>query len=179
MKTRPFLSTLFCIALVACCLGCSDDEVPISDEQEILFEVNYVNYAWGYQNNGILIDKQGRIRTYDKPKDWKFAALGPLTVAEMDENLSKTTISKVTIPPAELAQYVNLLKKVSDDDFSNPVNRGADMGGSSFYIYHFDPGSKVYTTVLLQSTGDMDTFNLDPDAKKISEWLLKVIQEVK
>ena len=61
--------------------ACSNEEFPVPDDQEIFFEVNYVNYAWGFQNDGFLIDKMGRVRTFDKPKEWKFASWGPFTVA--------------------------------------------------------------------------------------------------
>lgn len=179
MKTGPFPIFLCSFMLAALFLGCSDDQITVSDEQEILFEVNYVNYAWGYQNRGFFIDKTGRIRTYEKPKDWKFASLGSLTAAEMDENLSKTTVfADYTVPQAELAQYVNLMKKVSDSDLTDPVNSRVDGGSTSQYVYRFDTGTKTYSTVLLQSTGDVDQFNRDPDARKISDWLLKITQEI-
>lgn len=178
MRTRS-LSIFLCSCLLAALVtGCSNDEIKVSDEQEILFEVNYVNYAWGYQNRGYLIDKMGRIRRYENPKDWKFASPGPLTAAEMDENLSKTTFATYTIPLAELEQYVNVLKKVSDGDFTDPVNKMADAGATSYYVYHFDPGTKTYRTVLLQSVGDTDVFNRDPDAKRIADWLVTVSQKL-
>jgi len=179
MKTRPLLFSLYGIMLAVFCLGCSGDEITVSDEQEILFEVNYVNYAWGFQNNGFLIDKKGLVRTFDKPKDWKFADSGPLSAAEMDERLSKTTLVNYTVPAGELAQSIDKLKRVSDARFSEPSSRGADMGASAYYIYRYDPGQKIYTAVLLQSVGDNDVFNLDPDAKALSEWLVKVAQEIR
>lgn len=176
MKTRSFLISLCMIAVAIALPGCSDDEISVSDEQEILFEVNYVNYAWGFQNNGFLIDKKGRVRTYDKPKDWKFANAGPFTVAEMDERVAKTTISKYTVPANELSEYVNKLRRVSDKEYTDPVSVGADMGASSFYMYRYDTGSKTYQAVLLQSVGDNSVYNKDSDAKEIADWLVKVRQ---
>jgi hypothetical protein len=179
MKTRSFLSVICCLALTYALGGCSDPEITVSEEHEVLFEVNYTNHAWGHQNKGFLIDKAGRIRTYDNPKDWKTSFAGaPLTNADMDENLSKTVISKHTVSETELSKYVNISVKVSDSDFSKPVNRGADMGGTSLFIYRFDAATKTYTTVLLQEKGDNDIFNNDPDAKQIAEWLEKVSEEV-
>ncbi len=176
MKTRSFLISL-CITAAALALpACSDEEITVSDEQEILFEVNYVNYAWGFQNNGFLIDKMGRVRTFDKPKDWKFAPDGPFTVAEMDDRISKTKISSYTVPANELSQYVNKLRRVSDKDFTEPANVGADMGASAYYVYRYDSGSKTYHAVLLQSVGDSNVYNKDTDAKDIAEWLVKVRQ---
>jgi len=29
----------------------------VSDKQQILFQVDYINYAWGYQHNGFIIDE--------------------------------------------------------------------------------------------------------------------------
>lgn len=177
MKTRSFLFTLCMIAAVMLLPGCSDEEFPVPDDQEVFFEVNYVNYAWGFQNNGFLIDKMGRVRTFDKPKDWKFAEPGPLTTAEMDERLAKTTVAKYTVPANELAQYIKKMKRVSDKDFTELSNRGADMGARGYYVYRYDSGSKMYHAVLLQSVGDNEIYNKDSDAKEIAEWLVKVWQE--
>lgn len=174
MKTRPFLFALCMIAGTMLLPGCSGEEFPVPDDQEIFFEVNYVNYAWGFQNDGFLIDKTGRVRTFDKPKDWKFAGSRPLTAVEMDERLAKTTVSKYTVPANELARYIKKMKRVSDKDFTKPSNRGADMGASAYYVYRYDSGSKTYHAVLLQSVGDNDVYNKDSDAKEIAEWLVKV-----
>jgi hypothetical protein len=179
MKTRSFLSVICCLAITYALGGCSDPEITVSEEQEVLFEVNYTNHAWGHQNKGFLIDKAGRVRTYDNPKDWKTSFSGsPLTTADMDENLSKTVISKHTIPETELSKYLNQSVKVSDSEFSKPVSQGADMGATSLFIYRFDATTKTYTTVLLQQKGDNYIFNKDPDAKEIAEWLEKVSEDV-
>lgn len=179
MKTRSFLSVICCMALTYALGGCSDPDITVSEEQEVLFEVNYTNHAWGHQNKGFLIDKAGRIRTYDNPKDWKTGISGsPLTTAEVDENLSKTVISPYTLTNAEISEYISKSRKVSDSDFSKPVSRGADMGATSSFIYRYDPGTKTYTKVLLQQKGDNDVFNKDPDAEEIAKWLEKVSEEV-
>lgn len=178
MKTRSFLIAL-CLLFAALMLpACSGDEITVSDEQEIFFEVNYVNYAWGFQNNGFLIDKSGRVHTFDKPKDWKFAGSGPITLAEMDARLSKTTIANYTVPAGELGQYIDKLKRVSDKEFTDPVNAGADMGASAYYVYRYDASTKTYNAVLLQSVGDNNVYNKDSDAKEIAEWLVKVRQKL-
>jgi hypothetical protein len=179
MKTRSFLFALCLITGAALLPGCSNEEFPVPDDQEVFFEVNRVNYAWGFQNSGFLIDKMGRVRTFDKPKDWKFATDGPLTVVQMDERLSKTTLAKYTVPAGELAGYVNKLKRVSGRDFTEIVNAGADMGASAYYIYRYDGASKTYHAILLQSVGDNNVYNKDSDAKEIAEWLGKVAQEIR
>jgi len=178
MKTRSFLFSLCLIAAAIALPGCSDEQISVSEEQEIFFEVNYVNYAWGFQNTGFMIDKAGRVRTYDKPRDWKFASEGPITVSEMDERLAKTTISNYTVPASELSRYVNKLRQVSDKDFTKPATVGADMGASAFYVYRYDGGTKTYNAVLLESVGDVNVYNKDSDAKEIADWLAKVRQEL-
>lgn len=179
MKTRSFLSVICCLALSYALGGCSDPEITLSEEQEVLFEVNYSNHAWGHQNKGFFIDKAGKVRTYDNPKDWHEGLAGsPLTTAEMDDNLSKTVLSNHTISSGELSKYVTKSAKVSDSAFTKPVSRGADMGATSLFIYRFDPGTKTYTKVLLQQKGDNDIFNKDPDAEDIAKWLEQVSEDV-
>ena len=69
MKASRIIPILFFTLLAALSVSCSDD-VEIANEQEVYFEIHYVNQAWGNQFKGILISKDGRVRTYDKPGNW-------------------------------------------------------------------------------------------------------------
>ena len=51
--------------------GCKKN-VAINEKQRILFQVDYVNYAWGYQHTGFIIDNEGNVRTYKNPQNWIF-----------------------------------------------------------------------------------------------------------
>ena len=37
-----------------------------------MFQLEYVNYAWGYQHNGFIIDNEGNVLTYSNPENWNF-----------------------------------------------------------------------------------------------------------
>ncbi len=41
--------------------GCKKN-VVINEKQTMLFQVDYVNYAWGYQHTGFIIDNEGNVQ---------------------------------------------------------------------------------------------------------------------
>lgn len=178
MKARSFSPVVCTLLLLMSFSGCSDD-ITVSDQQEVFFEVNYSNQAWGYQFKGFLIDKDGRVRTYDKPDKWnnELNAVS-FTAEDLAANLSKTTLSSYLVPAADLSKYISQSAQVGDSDFTEPHSVGADGGATSFYIYRYDASSKVYKAILLKQIGDVEIFNKDTDAKAIADWLTTVSSEV-
>jgi hypothetical protein len=178
MKTRSLLSGAYICLLILLFSGCSND-IDLSNEQEVFFEVNYANNAWTYQFKGFLIDKEGRIRTYDLPAKWVNVAGGTtITVDELDANLSKTAFSSHSVPITELNKYKSEAAQVTDADFTKPENVGADMGGTSYLMYKYDPSRKVYKAILLKQTGDVVIYNKDSKAKEIGDWLTQITDQV-
>jgi hypothetical protein len=70
MKTL-FSKTFFILIAVLLISGCKKN-IVINDKQAILFQVDYINYAWGYQHTGFIIDNEGNILTYNNPQNWIF-----------------------------------------------------------------------------------------------------------
>ncbi|GGM90794.1 hypothetical protein GCM10010967_24840 [Dyadobacter beijingensis] len=178
MKIKRILPILFFSILAAGSMSCSDD-VTLANEQEVYFEVHYSNQAWGKQFRGFLIDKEGQVRTYDMPAGWNDADVKPtFTKDEMEGNLSKTKISSTKIASAELDKNISAAQKITGDNFSKPVNGGADMGLVRFYAYSYDANNRTYRSVLLRQTGDVIINNLDTNAKEVADWLTKVVDDV-
>ena len=83
-----------------------------SENQQILFQYEYVNYAWGYQHNGFIIDNEGKILTYNNPENWNFREKeSNLTEAQVAENISKCKDSGKKISHDELTEIQQLHKK--------------------------------------------------------------------
>ncbi|MGG7666948.1 hypothetical protein [Dyadobacter sp. BHUBP1] len=178
MKAIRIIPTLFFSALAALAISCSED-VAVANEQEVYFEVQYTNQAWGNQLKGLLIDKQGQVRTYDNPASWNDAGLkSVLSKEEMEANISQTKISSVKIEASDLDKYMNAARKITGDDLSKPVNGGADLGFIRFYSYTYDTEKKTYAAVFLRQTGNVIIHNQDPNAKEVADWLAKVTDEV-
>ena len=44
--------------------GCEKEECGCENIPPVLFEYHYINYAWGFQENGWLIDGDGNVQRY-------------------------------------------------------------------------------------------------------------------
>lgn len=178
MKTSPFISGVRAILVGVLFSACSDD-VQVPNEQQVYFEVNYANQAWGNQFKGFLIDKDGRILTYDKPAKWIAAeATAMLSSGQLEANLSQTIVSGQQIGAADLDKFATKAKQISDAAFSKPVNGGVDLGLTRFYSYHFDAATKTYRLKLLRQTGNVVIHNTDSHAEDVADWLVKVVDDV-
>ena len=178
MKALSIIPILFFSTWALLFVSCSDD-VALTGEQEVYFEVHYTNQAWGNQFKGFLIDKQGLVRTYDKPASWKDID-GTLTLSKenMDANIGQTTVSSTQIAASELDKYIAISRKVNSDSFSKPANGGADLGLVRLYSYTYNADQKTYTAVLLRQTGNVIIQNQDANAAELADWLTKVMDEV-
>ena len=168
------------ILTLASSLGaCSDDSGQIATKQNIYFEVTYINFAWGKQFKGILIDKDGKIRTYDKPAKWNTASeKTELSVTQMEENVANTTLSVKTVSTTELKENIGKINAIAAGNFSKPVNGGADRGTTSFFAYRYDEARSVYIPVLLGETGDLEVSSMDKSSIEISAWLNGILAKV-
>lgn len=178
MKAIPVVSLMRAILPAVLLWACSDD-TPVSDPQQVYFQVNYANQAWGRQFKGFLIDNEGRILTYDKPAKWNDAEVAvTITTEQMEANLAQTTVAGQRIAPADLERYVGEARQINDSAFSNPVQGGADQGQTRFYSYRYDAATRTYSAVLLRQIGNVTIHNTDPNAEKIADWLARVVEDV-
>lgn len=178
MKALRIIPILVLSILASLCVSCSDD-VVVANEQEVYFEIHYTNQAWGNQFKGFLIDKDGQVRTYDKPASWNDVALkSTISKPEMEANIAQATVAATKIAVADLDKYIGASRKVTGDSFSKPVNGGADLGLTRFYAYTYDADKKTYSAVLLRQIGNVIIHNQDANAEDVADWLTEVMDEV-
>jgi len=178
MKTKTHI-LIFIIFVFTSLISCSDDDIQKSDGQEIFFEVTYVNHAWVDQFKGFVIDKEGKIRTYENPVKWNSTdGKTGITLSQIQENISQTKLSSTSISTADLQNYIAKISSISGSEFTKPVSGGADRGITSFYAYRYDQDKQIYMPVLLSQTGDFETYNKDKSAIDISTWLTEILARV-
>jgi len=154
--------------------GCKKSYV-ISENQQILFQYEYVNYAWGYHHNGFIIDNQGRILTYSNPENWNFREKEKnLTEAQVAENISKCKDSGIRVPHDEFMKYSSYIKNIASSQVSALKNVSADAGTSEYTCYQFSESSKDYKSYLIKMEGDFNCENLNFYSKKITIWLKEI-----
>ncbi len=91
--------------------GCKKD-TSISERQSVLFQFEYINYAWGYQHQGFIIDNKGNVLTYNNPEGWNFPDNNlNITEIQFNENLDKCRLTDKKIPQEIILKYSAYIKQ--------------------------------------------------------------------
>lgn len=173
MKKLNFVNKIVLMFLGIVFFSCEKEtvEAKIDANQEVFFEVNYINFAWGKQEGGFMIDKTGAVKKITALKHLAEEHKGYVTEAQMKEKLLFATEKKKEIAANELLKFTDLIPAIKSDNFSKRTNVGADMGAYTYYAYVYNANEKVYKAIKLAEFGDWTTENLDTNAKKITVWL--------
>jgi|WetSurMetagenome_2_1015567.scaffolds.fasta_scaffold241470_1 hypothetical protein len=154
--------------------GCKKN-IVISDRQAILFEFEYVNYAWSYQHYGFIIDNEGNVLTYNNPESWNFPDR-ELRISEnhIAENLSMCTYSGIRIPKSELQKYSNHIKYIASSKVTALKNEANDAGSAEYICYQYSENSGIYKGTIIKMEGDFTCENLNFYSKKVVEWMKNI-----
>ncbi len=169
MKKMFLLSFLLSLIIFACK---NPPEGGIDPEQEVFFEVNYTNYAWGYHNYGFYIDKEGNCYSYKNINNdhWKPVYQDKFTLEELYQKYQdKEQFAQVT--EKGLKDHINLIKGASEGEIADDGPDGADAGLVTYIAYRYDPLSKYYLMTVLKIKGDDNKMNKSPEALQLVVWL--------
>lgn len=153
-------------------IGCEKKNEPASSlDQVVLFQSDYINYAWVYQHQGSLLDRSGNVRGYKLPKIWHFPdAEGYISVSDMNENIEQLDPPSFAIQNDTLKKYFDKLKIAANGILTIPVNVMADAGTWSYSGFIFDSKTRKYRQVLIRQEGDFYIENKSKEAKEIYNW---------
>lgn len=176
MKKKLILIVVFLALLVS--QSCRESYI-VNHDQEILFQMDYLNYAWGYQHYGFMVDNQGRVLTYDNPEKWNFPDDNfILTEDQVAENISMCRISEVRINEEDLKRFSSYIEKIASSKVSATRSTGADAGLIQFICYRYSENSLMYKGFLVKSEGDFSAENLNFYSKKVISWMKEIDQEI-
>jgi len=168
------LKVFFILFITHVFTGCKKQTV-INEKQAILFQVDYVNYAWGYQHNGFIIDNEGRVLTYKNPQEWIFPDKDlKLSGSQVHDNIEKCHFSGKTIPREELIKYARYIKNITSSKVTAPKNVAADAGSLEYICYQFSEIPDTYKGCIVKMEGDFTCENLNFFSKKVSTWLKNI-----
>lgn len=154
--------------------GCKKNYI-ISEKQEILFQFEYVNYAWGHHHSGFIIDNYGNVLTYNNPENWNFPDKDfVISANKVGDNLSKCRQSGKKISKEELQKYTNYIKNIASSKVTALKNVAADEGSSEFICYQFSESSLTYKSSLIKMEGDFTRENLNFYSKKVVAWMKEI-----
>jgi hypothetical protein len=159
------------IIILSVTAGCRKN-YSLNENQVILFQFDYLNYAWGYQHHGFIIDTEGNVLKYDNPEGWNFpdSELN-LTSARASENISKCIPVGKPIDKDELLRYASYINNIAQSKVTAIKNTGADGGTSQYICYQFDENSSTYKGHLLKMEGDFTCENLNYYSKRVAQWM--------
>ena len=173
MKTF-FIYIIFVLLIAFTISGCKKN-VAIDEKQAILFQVDYVNYAWGYKHNGFLVDNQGNILTYKNPQIWNFPDKDfNLSESQVRDNIGNCLNNGKKIPNEELKKYANHIKNISSSKVTALKNVSADAGSIEYICYQFSEKTGIYKGTLIKMEGDFTCENLNFFTKKVTTWLKNI-----
>jgi hypothetical protein len=173
MKLSRATIFIFLITIVSF-TGCKKN-VVLNNKQAMLFQVDYVNYAWGYQHSGLIIDNEGNIMTYKNPENWNF----PDKDLNLSQSLARANIGscKLTgnkVPPEELKKYAGYIKNITLSKVTAPKNVAADAGSTEYICYQYSDSAAMYKGTIIKMEGDFTCENLNFFSKKVSAWLKSI-----
>ncbi|MFA5324550.1 MAG: hypothetical protein WCR82_03440 [Bacteroidales bacterium] len=163
-------------------LFASCDKFNTSDEkfeQNVLFQSEYINYAWGYVNSGWIIDSTGNVHVYNLPESWNNCdSLGFISDTAINYNISVTDSICMHIDKKDLLDKVSLIKRAAKGSYSDPEQEMCDAGIVSYYGYIYNKKTKKYQRILLRQRGDIKIVNESGSAEQLYDWLKSVEQKI-
>ena len=149
---------------------------PPTTGQAYLFEVSYVNFAWGLRWVGIVIEADGAIVAYEREEPWVPAQWESFTGEELAEKYAPNRRTIGHVPSDDLLER---LARVGDigDGYESPNLACADAGGVSYEAYAYDPAGGRYTPIVVRQEGDLIRQNTSGAGRELAEWLIAVAGE--
>ncbi|HDL03137.1 MAG TPA: hypothetical protein ENH25_03290 [candidate division Zixibacteria bacterium] len=155
---------------------CKGQSIP--EGQKYIFEIEYINWAWGYRLEGRVIDYKGDIYDYsyghnDTP--WDTAQSGILTESDLDAKFDHNQVFVGTIPRDTLLKYFYLVEAAGEGPYSPVVNACFDFGTLTVRAYQYESATGAYNSVMMYMIGDFARKNLSPAAEIIFDWMYEDI----
>jgi hypothetical protein len=168
------------IALIALSLtGCKKD-YSISNDQTMLFQLQYINNEWGYQHNGFIINSDGNVLAFNNPEDWNFPDNDlNIKASLVNENIRKCKPAGKTIPKDEIRKYAGYISNIASSKVSALKNDGEDAGTTQFICYQYSENTNTYHGFVIKEEGDFKCENLNFYTKRLVTWMKDIGTAVK
>ena len=156
-----------------------NQRVPAKD-QEILFDVTYTNFAWGYRLSGFYIDRRGDVYSFSRGPDderWQPHDWDHISEQDLRDKYSINKDRLGTIDRGTLTSMVDMVGQASVGEMTDRVNRCNDFGGRTWAAYVQDPNTGEYEKIRLYQSGDWAQRNKSSAAATLFEWLRDVAGE--
>ncbi len=174
-SNRCSLKQIIPVLLALLFFSCKESNVneQIPNGSSIIFEVEYVNYAWGISYQGVMIDTDGKEYSYNPAKDsvpYLYHDDEFYTDQELQAKYGHVKTYIKTIHNDSLNWSHSLANQVTTD-YSDTFYVGADMGTLTYAVYLYRPQVSKYQKIILNTEGDMAFYNKSQSAVTLAAWL--------
>ncbi len=141
---------------------------------ETLFEIELVNYAWGFAYQGTVIEKDGSMYAYNPGKD-QTPVLSHADGYYADEELhakyahQRAFIRRVS--PDTLQWLRSLAAAVTPNVFSDTTDARRDAGEVEYSAYIPRKATVKFEKVVLRVSGDFEFYNTSQNAFILATWM--------
>jgi len=145
--------------------------------QTYLFEVYYINFAWGYQHRGIVIDRDGNVFRYFYDKDdepWHARDYIEIKEDDLTRKYDHNKELIATVERPDLMENYRLISAAATGELSERKHAACDMGSFVYNAFSYNAATKRYTPILLKLLGDYEQKNLSDEAAQLCDWLKTV-----
>jgi hypothetical protein len=150
------------------------DDNSLPKNQDYYFEVQYLNFAWGYNHHGLYIDKDGNCFSYkfnSNVEPWQHKSDSGFTKVELENKFSQNKEFKIKIDDKTLNDKINLISLAKAGKLTDGQHICADFGAITYIAYEFDKKDSLYKPIYLYQAGDLAFKNLSVAANTLYRWL--------
>ena len=170
---KRFIFTAVVFSLLFGCIQLND--FTIEETRPLIFQYEYINYAWGYNHNGWIMESSGEVKRFQKNAKWVFPdSLDYITETDMKKNILACDSVMANVTPATFSLYAQKAFACSNGTMTKPTNIMADAGEQIYCFYLYDASGKRYKRFILNMRGDWSQENLAPYSNEVVEWMKSI-----
>ena len=174
---RAILFYLIAVSSAAM-LACDDGPVGGggTGKPALVAGYEYINWAWGFQQEYVLIDERGTVwQSFPSEDDSLFSldTLSSYSLADFDKLLANADSLAIRVSLHELRRIQQLAGSVGADSITDCIPTGNDMGSSETFLFVPNRPTANYRRVLLNQVGDFSCYNVHPATHQLDSIILQ------
>ncbi len=166
------------VILTGLLLSCTKERCNCEKDQPVLFQYEYINFAWGYRHHGFMITADGNIHGFRQPAGWKECdSTGLISSADLEFNLNQCDTLFGAVDTDSLVGFFNQVEEIRTGEIQDIELNIADAGTGVFSAWYWNSEAEMYEKVFLISNGDANMRNTNSKVLPLVEWLKKTGQK--
>jgi len=172
---RPrLLSAVLPLLLPLAAAACADPLTP-PPPGRFRFEVEYVNFAWGFSYHGYVVDEEGHVYSYDLGDTQQQPPAGDeFSAADLEAKYAHRRALAGSVSAAEVQSRYARVGDALAGTLTPEQGVCADAGTTRYTALIYNQDTGTYRRLLLRQNGDVARTNTSPAAAELFRWLVGV-----